>query len=161
LARQSSKLFLEDNQMNIGRFAGAVIGVWVVRVALNATFYTQIAGRQFEQMSSAHPGMFRTVIPAYIVTDLIFALGFTFLFVKVGAALGGPALGGGIKAGVTLGVTVALLSPVIGNLYHYYSVTYLPAGLALTDSIFQVIAHAIEGGVAGLIYGRYVTRVLG
>ncbi|MCI0621824.1 MAG: Lrp/AsnC ligand binding domain-containing protein, partial [Acidobacteria bacterium] len=72
--RQSQNSSLEDNQMNTGRFAGAVIGVWIVRVALNATFYTQIVGRQFEQMSSAHPGMFRTVIPAYIVTDLIFAL---------------------------------------------------------------------------------------
>jgi len=59
--------------MNTGCFAGAVIGVWIVRVALNATFYTQIVGQQFEQMSSAHPGMLRTVIPAYIVTDLIFA----------------------------------------------------------------------------------------
>jgi hypothetical protein len=114
-------------------------------LALNATFYTQIVGQQFEQMSSAHPGMFRTVIPAYIVTDLICALVFTFLFVKVGAALGGS-----LKAGVTLGV--AILSPVLGNLYQYYSVSYLPAGLAFTDSIFHVIAHAIEGGVAGLIY---------
>ena len=34
----------EDNQMNIGRFVGAVIGVWIVRVALNATFYTRIVG---------------------------------------------------------------------------------------------------------------------
>jgi hypothetical protein len=138
--------------MNIGRFVGAVIGVWIVRVALNAVFYTQIVGRQFEQMSTAHPGMFRTVIPAYIVTDLIFALVFTFLFVKVGAALGGPVVGGGVKAGITLGVIVAILSPVIGNLYQYYSVTYLPAGLAYMDSIFQLIAHAIEGGVAGLAY---------
>ena len=133
--------------MNTGRFAGAVIGVWIVRVALNATFYTQIVGRQFEQMSSAHPGMFRTVIPAYVVSDLIFALVFAFLFVKVGAALGG-----GVKAGTTLGVVIAILSPVLGNLYQYYSVTYLPAGLAFTDSIFHVIAHAVQGAVAGLIY---------
>jgi len=126
---------------------GAVIGVWIVRVTLNATFYTPIVGRQFEQMSSAHPGMFRTVIPAYIVTNLIFALVFTFLFVKVGAALGGA-----IKAGVTLGVIVGLLSPVLGNLYQYYSVTYLPAGLAFTDSIFHVIAHGLEGAIAGVIY---------
>ena len=133
--------------MNIGRFVGAVIGVWIVRVALNATFYTQIVERQFEAISSAHPDMFRTVIPAYIVTDLIFALAFTFLFVKVGATLGG-----GLKAGMTLGVAIAILSPVLGNLYQYYSVTYLPAGLAFTDSIFHVIAHAVEGGVAGVIY---------
>ena len=133
--------------MNTGRFVGAVIGVWIVRVALNATFYTQVVGRQLEEIRSAHPGMFRTVIPAYIVTDLIFALAFTFLFVKVGATLGG-----GLKAGMTLGVAIAILSPVLGNLYQYYSVTYLPAGLAFTDSIFHVIAHAVEGGVAGVIY---------
>ena len=91
--------------------------------------------------------MFRTVIPAYIVTDLIFAFVFIFLFAKVGAALGG-----GAKAGMTLGVIVAVLSPVLGNLYQYYSITYLPAGLAVTVSIFQVIAHTVEGPVAGLVY---------
>ena len=61
-------------------------------------------------------------------------------------------MAGGIKAGVTLGVIVGILSPVLGNLYQYYSVTYLAAGLAFTDSIFHLIAHAIEGGVAGVIY---------
>ena len=94
----------------------------------NAVTYYEIlleAGnqRQFEQIASAYPGMFRTVIPAYIVTDLIFALVFAFLFVTVGSALGGCA-----KAGVTLGVIITILSPVIGNLYEYYGVTYLPAG---------------------------------
>ena len=37
----------------------AVIGVWIVRVATNTTFYTQVVGRQFEQIGSAHPGIFR------------------------------------------------------------------------------------------------------
>jgi len=133
--------------MNIGRFVGTALGVWIVRVALNATFYTRIVGRQFDEIASAHPGMLRTVIPAYIVTDLIFAVVFAYLFVKVGGVLGGSA-----KAGVTLGVMIAILSPVIGTLYEYYQVTYLPAGLAVAVSIFQVIAHAVEGGVAGLIY---------
>ena len=107
--------------MNITRFVGAVVGVWIVRVALNWTFYAKIVGRQYANISSAHPGMFRTVIPAYIVTDLIFALAFAFLFVKAGAALGG-----GVKAGVILGLIVAVLSPIIGGLYQYYGVT-LPA----------------------------------
>ena len=35
---------------------------------------------------------------------------------------------------------------------HDYDVTYLPAGLAVEVSVFQVIAHAVEGAVAGLIY---------
>jgi len=32
--------------MNINRFVGAVVGVWIVRVALNWTFYAKIVGRQ-------------------------------------------------------------------------------------------------------------------
>lgn len=135
--------------MNMSRFLGAAISVWIVRVALNWTFYTQVVGQQYKQIASAHPGMFREVIPAYIFTDLLFAVVFAFLFVKVGAALGG-----GIKAGVTLGVIVAILSPVLGSLYQYYSSTFLPAGLVAMDSLFQVIAHAVEGAVAGLIYKR-------
>jgi hypothetical protein len=134
--------------MNISRFVGTVVGVWIVRVALNWIFYAKIIGRRYAQISSAHPGMLRTVIPAYIATDLIFALAFAFLFVKAGAALGG-----GVKGGVILGVIVAILSPVIGMLYEYYGVTYLPGGVELASAIFQVIAHAIEGAIAGLIYG--------
>ena len=90
---------------------GVVVGVWIARVVLNWIFYTKIMGGQYVQISSAHPGMLRTVIPAYIVTDLIFALAFAFLFAKVGAALGG-----GVKGSVILGVIVAVLSPVIGVL---------------------------------------------
>ena len=55
-------------------------------------------------------------------------------------------------AGVKLGLLVAVLSPVIGSLYQYFSVTYMPIGLAAAESVFQLIAHAIEGGVAGAIY---------
>ena len=32
--------------MNVNRFVGAVVGVWIVRVALNWTFYAKIVGRQ-------------------------------------------------------------------------------------------------------------------
>jgi len=135
--------------MNTGRFAGTAIGVWVVRVALNWTFYTQVMAGHYQQIMEAHPGMFREVIPAYIFTDLIFSVAFAFLFVKVGAALGG-----GMKAGIFLGVIVSILSPVVGMLYQYYSFTWLPANLAVTDVLFQVIAHAIEGAVAGLIYKK-------
>jgi len=56
--------------MNINPFVGAVVGVWIVRVALNWTFYAKIVGRQYAN-TSPHPGMFRVVIPPYIVTDLI------------------------------------------------------------------------------------------
>ena len=141
--------------MNTRRFIGAVAGVWIVRVALNWTFYAMIVGRQYANISSAHPGMFRTVIPAYIVADLIFALAFAFLFVKVGAALGG-----GMLAGIKLGLIVVVFSAVIGALYDYYGVTYMPGALELTTVIFQVIAHAAEGAVAGAIYTRMLASVV-
>lgn len=137
--------------MNISRFGAAVVGVWIVRVVLNWAFYTKIVGRQYADISSAHPGMFRIVIPAYVVTDLIFALAFAFLFVKASTALGS-----GIKGGVILGLIVAVLSPVVGSLYEYYSVTYMPATLEVAGAVFQVIAHAVEGAIAGLIYGSRV-----
>jgi hypothetical protein len=79
--------------------------------------------------------------------SLIFAVTFTYLFVKVGAALGG-----GRMAGVKLGLLVAVLSPVIGSLYQYFGVTYMSVGLMAAESVFQMIAHAIEGAVAGAMY---------
>jgi hypothetical protein len=133
--------------MNTGRFIASAVAVWILRVALNWTFYTKVIGARAEQISAAHPGIFRQVVPAYILTDVLFALAFTYLFVKVGTAFGGGAL-----AGMKLGLLVAILSPVIGNLYQYFSVTYMPIGLATAESVFQVIAHAIEGGMAGAIY---------
>ncbi len=133
--------------MNIGRFLASAAAVWLVRVALNWTFYTRVIGQQSQQIAAAHPGVFREVVPGFILTDLIFAFVFTYLFVKVGAALGG-----GRMAGVKLGLLVAVLSPVIGNLYQYFSVTYLSVGLIAAESAFQIIAHAIEGAVAGAIY---------
>ena len=133
--------------MNVSRFLASVAAVWLVRVVLNWTFYTHVVGQQSQQIAAAHPGIFREVVPGFILTDLIFALAFTYLFVKVGAALGG-----GPMAGVKLGILVAVLSPVIGNLYQYFGVTYLSAGLMVAESVFQIIAHAIEGAVAGAIY---------
>jgi len=133
--------------MNIGRFLASVAAVWLVRVALNSTFYTRVIGQQSEQIAAAHPGVFRQVVPGFILTDLIFAITFTYLFVKVGAALGG-----GRMAGVKLGLLVAVLSPVIGSLYQYFSVTYMSVGLIAAESVFQMIAHAIEGAVAGAMY---------
>ena len=133
--------------MNAGRFLASAAAVWLVRVALNWTFYTRVIGQQSQQIAATHPGVFRQVVPGFILTDLIFALAFTYLFVKVGAALGG-----GRMAGVKLGLLVAVLSPVIGGLYQYFGVTYMSVGLMAAESVFQVIAHAIEGAVAGAMY---------
>jgi hypothetical protein len=114
-----------------------------------------VIGQQSQQIAAARPGVFREVVPGFILTDLIFALSLP-IFVKVGAALGG-----GRMAGVKLGLLVAVLSPVIGNLYQYFSVAYLSVGLMVAESVFQIIAHAIEGAVAGAIYkARYKAEVV-
>jgi len=42
----------------------------------------------------------------------------------------------------------------------YYTVTYVPIGLAVTDSVYHVIAHAIQGAVAGLIYKTWTWHVI-
>ena len=55
-------------------------------------------------------------------------------------------------AGVKLGLLVAVLSPIIGSLYRYFSVTYVSVGLMVAEFVFQVIAHAIVGAVAGAMY---------
>ena len=94
---KNSVQWKEEKLINTGRFVAAAGGIWIVRVALNATFYSQIVGGQFEQIASAHPDLFQRVIPAFIVADLLFALVFACLFVKVGGALGG-----GIRGGVVL-----------------------------------------------------------
>ena len=96
--------------MNTGRFVGAAIAVWIIRTAMNATFYGLVVGPRFEQVAAAHPGMFRTVIPAYVIADLIFAVVFTVLFTMVA-----DPLGGGVRADITLGLCVALLAPVLGG----------------------------------------------
>src|SRR5258708_12793382 len=57
-------------------------------------------------------------------------------------------------AGVKLGLLVAVLSPVIGSFYQYFSVTYMSVGLITAESVFQIIAHAIEGAVAGATYKK-------
>jgi hypothetical protein len=73
--------------MNTGRFVGAAIAVWIIRTAMNATFYGLVVGPRFEQVAAAHPRMFRTVIPAYVIADLIFAVVFTVLFTMVAGPL--------------------------------------------------------------------------
>jgi len=53
---------------------------------------------------------------------------------------------------VKLGVAIAILSPVTGRLYEYFGAAYLTFGLITFDWIYQVIAHAIQGALAGVIY---------
>jgi len=133
--------------MNTRRFVGAAAAVFVVRAILNTGFYGFAMKGQFDAMMAASPGVFRQVPVAYIVLDLLTAILFTYLFVKAGAAFGG-----GVKGGVVLGLLFAILCPIIGSLYWFFSVTVYPTNMVVEESVYQLVAHAIQGAVAGAIY---------
>lgn len=133
--------------MNAGRFVGASVAVFVVRTLLNYLFYGVAMQGRYEEISAAHPGMFREVIPAFIALDLVVALLLVYLIVRAAACFGG-----GIKAGVTIAILIAILSPVIGNLYYFFSVTWYPIDFWAIEAVYQIVAHAIQGAIAAAIY---------
>ena len=133
--------------MNIGRYLAAVLGVWVVRVVCNYLFFGVAMAEKYQELMDAHPGIFRQVIPAYIVIDLLVAVVFTFLVVKAVSAFGG-----GIKGGLMLGALVALVGAVAGGLYMFYSFTIYEVGDVALESVYALIAVAIQGAVAAAIY---------
>src|SRR5215210_2650513 len=102
--------------MNAGRFVGASVAVFVVRALLNFLFYGLAIHGRYEEMSAAHPGLLREVLPAYFTLDLISAVLITWLVVKAGSAFGV-----GLKGGAVLGALIGLLGPVIGGLYYFFS----------------------------------------
>jgi len=133
--------------MNIGRYIAAVLGVWVVRVVSNYLFYEIAMAERYQELTDANPGIFREVIPAYITLDLLVAIVFTFLVVKAVSAFGG-----GIKGGLTLGGLVALVGVVAGNFYLFYSFTIFEVGGVVIESVYALVALAIQGAVAAAIY---------
>jgi hypothetical protein len=133
--------------MNAGRFVGASVAVFVVRTLLNFVFYGKLMHGEYEAMDAAHPGMFREVIPAYIAIDLIVALLLVYLIVKAASCFGG-----GMKGAVTIAVLVAILGPIIYNLYFFFSTTFYSVNFFCIESVYQIVAHAIQGAVAAAIY---------
>ena len=133
--------------MIVSRLVLAILAVWVVRTGMNALFYGYVMADHFTALQQAHPGVFREVIPGLVGTDLVWAAIFCFFFAKVGRSLGT-----GIGAGVTLGIFVALLGQALGNLYYFFTTTYMTAGDVVIDGIYAVVAYAIQGAVAALVY---------
>ena len=133
----------------MGRMILAVIAVFVTRDVLNVLFYGVLSAEQFKALQAAHPGIFREVVPAYVATDLIFAIIFVLFLMKVL-----PTFGGGLGGGVKAGIYVALLGAVLGDVYMYYGVTYMTPGMLVADMVFQLVSHTIQGAVGGLLLSR-------
>lgn len=133
--------------MNTGRYLGAVLAMWIVRTLLNFAFYGKYMAGKYMAIAAAHPGLLKEGVAGFIVTDLFTCIVFVLLLAKVSNALGG-----GAKAGITLGLMIALLSPIVGALYSFFTFTFSTIGSTCIEIVFQFVAHAIEGGVAGSIY---------
>lgn len=133
--------------MNTGRFVLASLVVWIVRTLLNWLFYGMLTAGEYQAIMDEHPGVFREVIPAYIATDLLVALVFTWLVVKAASCFGG-----GMAGAVKLGVGVALIAAVAGNLYLFYSLTVYSMQSMVIDSIYNLVLYAIMGTVAAAVY---------
>ena len=130
--------------MNWGRYAIASAAVFVVRDVMNVVFYSVINAPHYEQLAKDHPGMFRTVIPGYVGTDLLFALILTYLIARASGVFGG-----GVKGGSTIGLIVGLLMGVVGDLYMFWGVTYIAPGPMVQDMIYQTLSLVLQGALAG------------
>jgi hypothetical protein len=143
IARDPANL-LKENGMTAARALLAFIIAGVVRSASNFVFYGMLMGERLRAMMAAHPGMFREVVPALIIADFIFAALFVFFLAKVGRALGG-----GAAAGAKLGAMLALIGPALGNVYIFYTSTWVAGSVAVTEAIYFVVSGAIVGAIAG------------
>jgi hypothetical protein len=133
--------------MNTGRFVGASVAVFVVRFLLNGAFYGYAMKGRYDELSAAHPGLFRNVIAGFALLDLLSAILIAYLIVKAGSAFGG-----GLKGGVTLAILIAILCPILGGLYFFFTVTWYPADLFTIEAVYQLVSHAVQGAIAAAIY---------
>lgn len=133
--------------MNVGRYFGAVVVVWIVRVVCNWLFYGVAMSGQMQDLMDQYPGVFREVIPGFIATDLLFTLIFVYLWTKAGACFGG-----GVKGGLVGGAWIGVLFGVVINLYYFFSFTFMTPTDVAIDAVYQIVSVAIQGAVAAAIY---------
>lgn len=133
----------------MGKTILAIVCVFVARTLMNMLFYGMLAADHFKELQAAHPGIFREVVPAYVATDLVFAVIFVSFLGKILATFGG-----GVAGGVKIGIYVALLGAVLGDVYMYFGVTYMSPGMVVADMAYGLIAHAILGAIGGLLLSR-------
>lgn len=133
--------------MNMGRYLLAVLAVWVVRGLTGWLFWGNYMARQYEAATAAWRDAFREVIPAYVVADLLFALVFVWLWVKVASAFGGDARGGALY-----GFVVSLLASAVPSIYYVYSVTYISPSMWISELVVAILLGVVSGVLAAVVY---------
>jgi hypothetical protein len=130
----------------------AIIAAFITRAALNSLWYGVIRAGSFKALLAAHPGLFRDSInnpTPFIIGDLLACIAIVLLLSRVATGLGG-----GATAGVKLGIFLAILGPVIGSIYEYFSFAFMTPSLPIVDGAYQIVAYGITGAVAGAVLGR-------
>lgn len=137
--------------MKGSKIALGIIAAFIVRALLSTVWFGVIRKGATDAMVAAHPGMFKSFTnpTPFIIADLIGTTIFVLLLSRVSAGLGG-----GIGAGVKLGIYVALLAPVLGSVYEYFSFSFADAQSFAIDGAFQIVAGAIVGAVAAAVLSR-------
>lgn len=138
--------------MNASKIALGVVAAFVARAVLNVTWYGVIRASASKALIAAHPGVFRDSITnptPFVVADFLACIVIVLLLSRVASALGG-----GMAAGIKLGIFLGLLGPVLASIYEYFSFSFMAANVTIVDGIYQIVAHAIVGGVAGAVLAR-------
>jgi hypothetical protein len=132
--------------MKTGRFIGAVIAVWLVRTLINGLYYGVYMSDTYQAMADRFPGVFREVVPAYILADLLFAAVFVWLWAKVA-----PTFAAGAAGGATYGVVMWLVAEVITGIYLFYSFTFMTPGMWASSLAVQLVVYLLMGVVAAAL----------
>jgi hypothetical protein len=130
------------------RALGAVVASFLARTIMNAAFFGFALGAQMKALAAAHPGFMRADMPLgyFIGADFVFSALFVFMLSRIGHACGG-----GAQAGAKLGAMLALLGPVLGSVYTYFSLNFLNGSTVIVEDIYYVVSGVIAGAIAGAI----------
>lgn len=130
--------------MNIKRFFGASIAVFVANQLMDLIIHGVILGKTYETMVNVWRPDMDSKMWIMTVSSFIFAFLFVYIFTK-------GYENKGIAEGIRFGIIVGLLMNVVGMLSQY-AVYPVPFSLVLQWFVFGMIQFTIYGIVAALIY---------
>ncbi len=134
----------KEEGMNWKRFLWASLAVFAVGQGLGYIIDTLILKKTYESLISVwRPDMASKIWVAYVM-GLLYAVMFTFVFIK-------GREGKGIQEGVRFGIIMWLL--VLVPWYHFLWVTFpIPYVLTFKWTLYGLLAALVEGILAAVIY---------
>ena len=130
--------------MNIRRFIGASIAVFVANQVTDPIIHGLVLGKTYETLNHIWRPEMMSKMWIMSVTSFIFAFLFVYIFTK-------GYENKGIVEGVRYGIIIGFFMNVV-NMFNQYVVYPIPFTLVLQWFVFGMIQFIIYGIVAGLIY---------